>query len=460
MKVLIIGAGEVGYHLASHLAGERQDVVVLDREPRALKRVQDELDVQTVLGSGSNPDHLKAAGIESIRMVIAVTDSDEVNVVACLVATRLARPGTVRIARIREESLASAAEKTHPDLLGIDRVIHPEKLTAEKIVKLLPIPAACDLLEFEGGKVQVLGLKVDGSSPLAGKKLHEVPRTSQQEHDRILYGAILRHGQVIIPRGDTTIVPGDTLYAVIRPHQLDVLLRTAAGHPARRVRHVIVAGGTPVASFLARSLAASGIKCKMILPDEKLCEAAAAQMNGVVVLHGESTDRNLLEQEFVGDADAFVGVGRDDEENILSALLARQLGVARNIVVTRKASYISLLKVVGVDVVISPRLVAVSSILGYIRRGRVVQGASLGESAEALEYEVPEHSPLVASPLKQLSIPRDALIVAVVRQGEPFVPGGKDHIEPGDRVLVFALRSAIPAIENSLGVRRKRLGER
>lgn len=459
MKCLIIGAGEVGYHLARQLAGEQQDVVVLDREPRSLKRAQDELDVQTVLGSGSNPDHLHEAGIADTGLVIAVTDSDEVNVVACLVATRLARPGTVRIARIREEALAAAAEKSH-QLLGIDRVIHPEELTARKILKLLKYPAASDLLDFEGGKVEVLGLNLGPESPLLGKRLAELPWSREPAPERILLGAILRSsGQVIIPRGDTAIARGDTVYAVVRPQQVNRLL-TAAGCLGRAAQHVVITGATPIARSLARSLAASGVACKMIVEDERRCEALAGQLHGVVVLHGQGTDRALLEQEFVGSADALVAAGPDDEDNILAALLARQLGVARNIVVTSKPSYISLLKVVGVDLVISPRVEAVSSILTYIRRGRVVQGASLGESAEVLEFEVPEASPLVRSPLARLAFPRDALIVAVVRHGEPFLPGGQDRIAPGDRVLVFALRSAIPGIEKTFSVRRKRAGER
>ncbi len=452
MRILIVGAGEVGFHLAGHLATESQDVVVIDRDARALARVAEAHDVQTVLGSGSCPSTLREAGIDSAEMLIAVTDSDEVNLVACLMASRLASKETTRIARIREVGLAHEVEAMGPELGGVHRAINPERLAAEKILALLRLPGTCDHFEFEDGAIQVVGMRVEAQSPLLGRSIMELAQAAPPG-ERLLYGAVFRQGQVIIPRGDTRLEEGDVVYPVVPRGGLDSLLSGPGDHaPARSV---VVGGGSAIALHVASSLVAEGVACKLIAPDESFCERCAADLEDLVVLRGEPTDRSLLAEEFVGEVDAFVAAGPDDEENILAALLARQLGARRTFVVTRKAAYIPLLRVVGVDVAVAPRLVAVSSILTYLRHGRVLQVASLGEAAEALEFEVPAGSPITAAPLGRAHFPSNALVVAVAREGRILVPSGQDWLQPGDRVVVFALRSAIGAVEKALSARRR-----
>jgi len=454
VKVLIIGAGEVGHHLAGHLAGEGLDVVVLDRQARALQRVAATHDVQTLEGSGSSPQALQEAGVADCDLVIAVTDTDEVNLVACTLATRLGKPDAVRIARIRDDGLAREAERPGPSTLGIARAINPEQLAAERIVHLLRVPAICELIEFEAGRVQVVGLKIPGGSSLIGCTISDLASASPTGSRRVLYGALQRQGRTIIPRGDTESREGDVLHAVTRPTFLARVV-AATDLPTRPTRHVVVSGVTPVARQVAARLSAAGIAAKLIVPDEERGRQAALALAGVLVLQGEPTDRGLLEQEEVGRADAFVAAGPDDEENVLAALLARQLGVPRTVIVVNRATYLPLLSLSGIDAVISPRLVAVSSILTHIRRGHVLQVASLGEVAEALEFEVPPGAPLTAAPLGLVGFPRTALVVAALRDGEVRIPGGADQIAAGDRVIVFALRSAVPAVEKACSSRRR-----
>lgn len=445
MKVLIVGAGGVGFHLAAHLATEEHDIVVLDRDAQALARVAETLDVQTVCGSGSDPRDLAAAGAGDAALLAAVTDADEVNLIACALVARSGRADAVRVARIRSDSLAEAATRPGDDGLGVHWAINPERLCAEKILRLFDLPAACDYLSFEGGQLLGLGLPVSPSCELAGRRVMDLAALTALGGG-LLFGAIFRDGRVIIPSGSTVIEAGDVVYAVSRPADLQALIR-AMGLDQRPLRNVVVAGGGRVARYLAEAFARRSINCKLICADAAEARACAELLPDTVVLHGKATDRTLLSQERVERADAFVAASEADEDNTLAALMARQQGAPRTFMVTSKSVYIPLLRMMGVDVVVAPSLVAVSSILMHIRRGRVLQVASLGEAAEALELEVLDGAPALGQTMAELRLPEHALVVSIARGGEIVIPRGKDRLCVGDHVVVFTLRSAIGAVE-------------
>ena len=445
MRVLIVGAGEVGFQLASHLAPEGHDIVVLDRDPSALARVADRLDVQTVVGSGSHPGELAEAGVAGADLLAAVTDSDEVNAVACALAAQVGRSGAVRVARIRCESLAQEAERLGGVGLGVHRAINPELLCAEHILRLLDLSVASDHLSFEGGRVLALGLRLSPSSEFVGRRVADLAAFTLLG-DGVLLGAIFREGRVIIPSGSTAVEAGAVVYAVARPDALQALVRSMGLLP-RPLRSVVIAGGGRVARYVAAALEQRPVHCKLICADERECRALAELYPTTVILHGKATDRSLLAEERVERADVFVAAGAADEDNTLAALTARQLGVPRTFVVTTRSEYIPLLRTMGVDVVVAPRLAAVSSILTYIRRGRVLQVASLGEAAEAIELEVPADAPATGTTLAELPLPEEALVVSLTRDGQVRVPGGTDQLRAGDHLVVFALRSAISDLE-------------
>lgn len=450
MRVIIVGAGAVGFNLAERLSAEHQDVVVVEREERALQRVVEKLDVQGILGRGSSPDVLLRAGIEEATLLIAVTDSDEVNMLACLVASACARASTTKVARVRDEAFFSDARLRDRLALVVDLHINPEAVAAEKVLRVLSVPAATDVVSFAGGKVQLIGLPVGEHSPLLGVRFADLAQRDPER--RLLIVAISRTGEVVIPKGGDVLRVGDTMYAVTSASGVAAVLEVC-GFRAEPLRRVMISGSTSVAVQVAKGLEAMGVVTKLIEPDKARCYALADELHKAVILNGDPTDPSLLGEEFVDDVDAFVAASADEEQNILAAVLARRLGARRTIALTDKAAYLELIRAVGVDVLVSPRLAAVSSILQFVRRGRILSVTAFGDEAEALEFEATKASPIVGKPLQKVHFPRGAIVGAIFRDGETIAPGGADVVQAGDRVVVFALKAAIPDVERLIAKR-------
>jgi len=450
MRVVIIGAGAVGFNLAERLAAEQQDVVVVELDPRALRRVTDKLDVQAIEGRGSSPQVLLEAGIEEATLLIAVTDSDEVNMLACVVASACGRPSTIKVARVRDEVFFQDQRLQDRLARVVDLHINPERVAAEKVLHVLSVPAATDVVWFADGKVQVIGLPITERSPLAGVRFADLAGIDPDR--KLLVAAISRLDGVVIPKGSDRVCAGDTIYAVTQEHGAADVLRVC-GYEMEPLRRVMIAGSTNVAVQVAKGLEAMGVATKLIERDKARCYQLADELSKAVILHGDPTDPSLLGEEFVDGVDAFVAASADEEENILSAVLARRLGAKRTIALTDKAAYLELIRAVGVDVVVSPRLAAVSSILQFVRRGRILSVAAFGEEAEALEFEATEASSIVGKPLRKVRFPRGALVGAVFRKGQTVAPSGEDVIQAGDRVVVFALKAAIPDVERLIAKR-------
>ncbi len=450
MKVIIVGAGEVGYHIANKLSRENKDVVLIDRDGAKLKHVNDNLDVQTLQGSGASPALLREAGIESADMIVAVTDSDESNLVACLMS-RILSPSTTRIARIRNHEFFELDNVKIDEILGLSLVINPEVEVVKTIIRLIEVPGAVDVMDFGDGRVRLVGMKMPSNSRMVGKSMIDLRKAEPNPH--MLVAAIYRDNTVIIPHGATEIKAGDLVYVVTRPADLDEV-RRVFGLPTKPVHSVFIIGGGQVGTKLARELEKKGIKIKLVERSAERCEELSNILDKTIILKGDGTDQDLLEEENVADADVFIALTNDEEENVLSCLLARRLGAHQSITRINKFAYIPLVSAIGLETLVSSRLSAVSAIMRNIRRGKVVSVAALqGEDAEAIEFEALQTSEIVNQPLQDIKFPRQALIAAIVRNGEVIIPRGETVILPKDRIIVFTRREAIRKVEQALTVK-------
>lgn len=451
MRILIVGAGEVGFNIAARLVDEGHDVMIVDRDEDRLNRATDTLDVQGLRGHGARPNILEEAGIAQADMLVAVTNTDEVNMVACLIAAILGRSDIIKIARVRDASYLDERifgdERVH-----IDLAINPERESADKIGALLRFDAVTEVVDFDIARVQLIGVRVADTNPLAGMRFMDLPGRFDK---RVLIAALHRGTDVIVPRGTDVILPGDEVY-LVAPYGRGDALMGAIGIKPQPITRVMIAGGTKMGRFIAEDLVARGITPTLIEPDIRLARWLGDQLEGVVVLHGSPTDTALLQSSNAAEMQAFIAAGGDEEVNIMSALLAQRLGARRVVAVVNSVDYQPLAKAIGIDVCVSPRLTAVSSILHFIRRGRVVASRALGEdqSAEAIEFEAQLTSDVVDTPLAQLKWPRDAIVACVQRGDEAIIPSGDTVIHAGDHVLVVATQKAIPQVERLLARRQ------
>lgn len=450
MKIVIVGAGEVGYHIAGRLALENKDVLVIDTDATAIRRVADNIDVQTLIGSGSSPAILAEAGIMEAEIMLAVTDSDEANLVACLVADMLS-PTTKKLARIRSADFDEYHDAFRDKAPHIETVINPEIEVVKTIQRLMQFPGAVDVGEFADGKIKFVGVYLEHDNPLADAKLSDIPRIIGEK--RLLIAAVVREEEVIIPRGQDKLLGGDLIYFISEEELLFETLSIFNKHadPAKRV---LIVGGGRIGFRLAVMLEEQSIYCKIIEKNADQCAVLAERLNKTVVLHGDGSDHGLLSEENIGEVDVVVTLTDDEETNILSSLLAKRMGAGKAITKISKFSYFPLMTAIGIEQVVSTRLSAINSILQHIRRGKVLSAISLkGEQAEALEVVALETSDIVTKPLKRINFPKGAIVAGIIRKDHIIIPTGDSIIEPGDRIIIFAQRKAISSIEKILAVK-------
>lgn len=450
MKIVIVGAGEVGYHIASRLALENKDVLVIDSDPGAIRRVAENIDAQTIVGSGSSPAVLEEAGIKEAEIILAVTNSDEANLVACLVANLLS-PSTKKMARIRGAEFDDYHEIFREQAPFIETVINPEIEVVKTIERLMDVPGAVDVGAFADGEIKFVGIYLDMDSPLAGVQLSDLPQHLGDQ--KLLIAAVVREEEVIIPRGQDSLLAGDLIYFI---SQKDQLLETLSifNKRAEPVKRVLIIGGGRIGYRLATLLEKQSVYCKIIEKNADRCAQLAENLNKAVVLHGDGSDQGLLSEENIGEVDVVVTLTDNEETNILSSLLARRMGAGKAITKISKFSYFPLMSAIGIEQVVSTRLSAINTILQHIRRGKVLSAISLkGEQAEVLEAVALETSDIVDRPLKKINIPKGALVAGIVRRDQIIIPTGESIIKPGDRIIIFAKRNAINGIEKILAVK-------
>ena len=448
MKIIIIGAGEVGYHLSQKLSEENQEVFLIDKDPEKIRRITENLDVQAILGSGTSPERLRTSGIKEAEMLVAATDSDEVNLFACLLARNL-NPYILKVARVKSQEYLQEKELFSQGFLGVDRIINPVAAMVEQIRSLMMVPGASDVVDFEGGRVKLIGVTVKPDSPFANRQL----LSFKGVEGKVLVGAIVRGEQVFIPRGEDTIRANDLVYLVVKGNDVPYEFGFFPQGENEGGRVIIVGGGV-TGTALAVALEQTKMNVKVLEKDPQKCTDLSEKLKKAIVLHGDGTDKDLLQEENIRDVDFMVAVTGDEENNVLISLLAKGLGAKKTITRINKLSYIPLVSAIGIDTVVSSRLSAVRAILQYIRRGRIISVAPLkGEHAEAIEAEALETSDIVNVPLSQVKFPKGALVGAIVRGEEIIIPRGDSVIKPKDRLIILALQKVVPKLEKLLTVK-------
>ena len=450
MKIVTVGAGEVGSHIAQRLAMENKEVVVIDQRPDALKRISELLDVQTLCGSGSNPKVLEEAGIKSAETVLAVTDSDEANLIVCFFANLLA-PGIRKVARIRNAEYTDYHDALARETLNINMVSNPDVEVVNSILRFISAPGVEEINDFAGGRIKMVGKKLPPSSPLNGLKLIHLPEIIGKK--RLIIAALIRDGRLIIPKGTDKIEADDFVYFVCERNDLEQILNLF-GSPRQFLKNILIVGGGKIGLRLAQELDNKHYNTKLIEHDPERCQYLSAQLDRVIVLQGDGTDQELLDQENISSMDMVIALTGDEEMNILSCLLAKRLGAQITVARINKFAYMSLVKAIGIDHIVSPRLSAINSILHYIRRGKVISIVSLkGEEAEVLEAIALETSDIVGTPLRELKFPPEAIILLILRDEEVIIPSGDSVIYPQDRIIILSSHKSIPLVEQSLMVK-------
>jgi trk system potassium uptake protein TrkA len=450
VKIVIVGAGEVGFHIASHLALENKDVVVIDKNADAIRRVSDNLDVQVVQGSGSSPVVLEEVGISQAEIILAVTDSDEANLVACLVANMLS-PSTKKLARVRDGDFDQYHDHFRENSPHIDTIINPEIEVVKTIERLMSVPGAADVGEFADGRIKFVGIYLDKNSQLSGIKLSEIP--DKITGTRLLVAAVVRDEELIIPGGDDYLMPGDLVYFISEEDKLQETLAVFDKDDQPLKRALIVGGGN-IGFRLAKSLEKNSIYCKIIENNPDRCAEIAEELNRTIVLCGDGSDQVLLAEENIQDIEVVITLTNNEETNILASLLAKRMGAKKSIAKISKFSYFPIMKTIGIEKVVSTRLSAINTILRHIRRGKVLSDISLkGVQAEVMEALALETSGIVDKPLKKISFPKGAIVAGIIRNDDIIIPTGDSVIRPKDRVIIFARRPAIPKVEKILSVK-------
>ena len=433
MKIVVVGAGKVGYSLAQRLSQDQHDVYVIEKNGERIQNLENNLDVNLVQGNGSSITLLQEIGIEDIGMLIAVTDSDEVNMLACMIGKAAGIPKT--IARVRDTEYEHETNALIRERLGIDLFINPEMVTAQEIYKILKTPAALDVEEFASGAVRLVEFKIRNNREIMGK-----PLRSLQLPPNVLVVGIMRGGEMIIPHGNSTLEYMDNVFFLGATESIDQV-ETWLHETTRPTQRVAIIGAGLIGRNLTQLLEQDGYDVKIIEKDLDRCEQLAAMVDRSIVIHGDGTDIDLLGAEEISDTDVIVCLTDDDKLNLLVALLAKHMGVPKAFVRVGRLEYITLMEQVGIDVAFSPRLLTSGQILRLIREDENLINIFTfeGSKAEAVEIEVTEKTSLINKYLRDLKLPGKSLVGAIVREYQTIVPKGDTLLLEGDHIVIFTL---------------------
>lgn len=453
MKVIVCGAGQVGFNIARQLAAEHIDVTVIDRSAELVRKVSESLDVQAMVGYASHPEVLDRAGASDADMIIAVTQNDEVNMVACQVAHSLFNT-PMKIARIRAQSYLQPQwlDLFSSSHLPIDVIISPEVEVARAVMRRLELPGAFETVPFVDELVRLVGVGLEENCPVVNTPLRQL--TELFPDLGIVIVGVVSNDRLRVPRGDDQLVVGDQVYFTAARENVSRALEIF-GHEEQEARRIIILGAGNIGLFVARELEQKyrGVRVKLIEYRKERAEAAADLLSRTVVLHGDALDREILREANIAETETVVALTDDDEANILASVLAKKGGCQRAIALINNSGYWPLMRSLGIDAFIDPRATTVSQILQHVRRGRIRGLYSLFEgAAEVLEAEALETATLIGVQLRDAGIPRGIQIGAVVRNGKVIIPRGDTAIMPGDRVVIFALAEMVKKVEKMFRV--------
>ena len=442
MRIIIAGAGDVGFHLAKLLSNENQDIILIDTDEDKLKYVTSHLDVATIKGNSTSIKVLEEANVSKSDLLISATSSEDTNLATAMIAKHMGAKKT--IARISNIEFLLNKDKLDHKQLGIDELISPASLVAREIKRLLRQAALTDTFEFDNGLLSLVGISIEENSKLRNKTIADVAHLNPENN--YLTVAILRHHETIIPRGETRFQLNDHAYFIAQPDGVNRVM-DLAGKRQLDIKNVMILGGGKVGYNAARRLSKK-YKIKLIEKNKERCIELADQLRDCLIINGDGTDVKFLQEEGLNDMDAFISVTGDSETNIISSLVAKNNGVKKSISLVENMDYIHLSQAIGVDTMINKKLIAANFIFRYIRKGEVLSIASIhGVNAEILEFEVKPESKISKNPLKDLDFPHHAIIGGVIRKGSGHIVMGDFQFEPKDRVVVLSMLDAIRKVE-------------
>lgn len=442
MNIIIIGAGDIGHNLAKMLSYEKHDIFLIEKDFEKYNRAVDTLDANVFHGSGTSFTLLEQAGIKDADLLVAVTDSDEVNLLAAITAKQYGVKKTV--ARVKNREFLRTDAPINAQKFNIDMLIHPESVTAQGAVRLLKQTAATDFIEFAKGQIIVMGIQLDRSQTFFNVPLVELARQYRDITFRII--AIHRKDITKIPGGNDILMPNDRIFISVAKENVPDIVRIT-GKENVKIEDVMILGGGQTGYIIARELEKE-YNVKIIESNVDKSYDLAEKLKRALVIKGDGLDLDLLAMEGIVDMDAFIAVTGDDETNIVSCLMAKHLKVPKIISLINRTEYWSIIPTIGIDAYISKQLLTVNGILKFIRRGSVINVASIpGIAAEVIELIPSKGSKITSKPLRELGFPKDAIVGAVMRDDHVFIPVGDTRIEAGDKVVLFALPSDIHEVE-------------
>ncbi|NMA52580.1 MAG: Trk system potassium transporter TrkA [Peptococcaceae bacterium] len=443
MKVIIIGAGKVGYSMAQLLSAENHDVTIIEQNPQRVQILEDNLDVRVIAGSGSSTSVLESAGIHKADMLLAITQYDELNMVACMLAKRYGAKTTV--ARVRNPEYIEIKDFSLNELMGIDLIINPEHVTAMEIAEIVKFPEALNVNYFANGKIQLLVLELEPDSPLVDKVIKSL--ATSLPYNII---SIVRNHTTLVPSGNDVLKTGDHIHLMARTSDMKSVEKMLY-FTSQKIEQVVILGGGRTGYYLAKILEKNHhtLKIKLFEKDIDLARDLSQKLNRTLVIHGDGSDYQLLEEENVGSADIFVAVTNDDKINLLCSLFASNLGVKKTVCQMRRTEALPLAEKTGIDTILDPRLLTAGAILKYMRVGDIISVTLFGEErAEMLELVAQPDAAAVNKTLKDIRFPRGSVVGAVLRGDQAIIPDGSFKVEPYDRLIIFTLLKSIHKIEH------------
>lgn len=446
MRIVIVGAGQVGKHLCQQLSLEQHEVILIDLDAVHLRKIERDLNIMTVVGNGASATTLKQADISKAELFIAVTNIDEVNLISCILAQQYG--SMIRVARVKNEDYMSILSPLSEHRLGIDFVINPDQAMAQEIIKTSELSDAFEVVDFAQGEVMVLGYHIKKEIPICNMTLSKL-KNLRGLYDFLIV-AIVRNGKTIIPRGDDKIIMGDRIYLVAEKKDIRSI-EDLLGFESKPPRRVFIIGGGRVGLLVARALESQNVDVSLIEMDPSRCEYLAEQLENTVVLNFDGLDAKELVSEGIDRADLVIALTESDTTNILASLLAKHHGAKKCITQISRPDFIPLLGALGIDMPLSPRLVAAKMILRFVRRGTILAVAALlGTEAEVVEFVVSERWAYVDKSIQEAGFPYQSNIGAVVREGKILIPSGDTVMRAGDRLVIFCMKQALSELEKFL----------
>jgi trk system potassium uptake protein TrkA len=448
MKVIVAGGGQAGALIARRLSREGNEVTLVEPKADRCEELEDLLDVKVVQGSAARVRTMQQAGIAQAEMLIAVTNIDEINILACLIGQAEGHVG-VTVARIRTHEVDDWRRMTEKAGPKIDFIIHPESEVARRVMSVVRLPGVSEIIDFADGRVKLFGMNIEPGSWLIGKTLEELQEAKPPSDS--LIPMIFRDQQLIIPHGAQDLRVGDHVYTLATRENMYDVMRFMGLEEASTLKRVFIVGGKQIGISLAEELEAQNVNVKLFEKDAKRCAKISSIVKKTVVVHADGSDQVTLQQENVDGADAFLALTENDEVNIISSMLARRLGVKKVVALINRLNYLPMAQRLGVNTTVSPRLVTVDSVLQFVRKGRVLSVTTFREEeAEAIELLASAGRQYVGRKLKNIRFPRGAIVGAIVRpDGQVVIPRGEASIERDDRVIFFTKENVVPELESA-----------